>query len=90
MVPTIQPMISFRSNLQENWSTEETIGWEEAWSLRLVPTSKNPDLVAEERANGRITLAVRGPVGSYISVLDEKSVVKSAIVAHRYNASLKI
>ena len=70
-----------------NWSTKEIIGWEEAGAMRLVPTSKNPDLVAESRANGRITLAVRGPLGSYISVLDEKNVVKSAMVAHRYNAS---
>ena len=70
-----------------NWSIKESIGWEEAGAMRLVPNSKNPDLIADKRANGRITLAVRGPVGSYISVLDEKNVVKSSMVAHRFNAS---
>jgi hypothetical protein len=50
----------------KNWQSKELVGWPEAGAQRLVPNSSNPDLIANGRANGRVTLAVRGPVGSYI------------------------
>ncbi|MBM74164.1 MAG: hypothetical protein CMK59_02080 [Proteobacteria bacterium] len=73
-----------------NWETIEEIGWEEAGAVRLVPSSKNPDFIATDRVNGRITLLVRGPVGSSISVLGERNVVLSAMSEPLYNTSVGI
>jgi hypothetical protein len=70
-----------------NWSEEESIGWPEAGAARLVPATKNPDLVATERVKGRLVLAVRGPVGSYISAGGEKNTVQSSMAEPGHNPS---
>ncbi|MEC7985493.1 MAG: hypothetical protein VX278_10030 [Myxococcota bacterium] len=63
-----------------NWSFTEEIGWAEAGAMRMVPSGKNPDLVATSKVKGRITLAVRGPVGSYIAAGEEKNTVQSFMI----------
>ena len=68
-----------------NWPEEEHIGWPEAGAARLVPGSKNPDLVATDRVNGRLTLAVRGPKGSYIAAGGERNTVMPSMAEPGYN-----
>lgn len=52
------------------WRTVEPIGWPESGAVRLGANRDQPrqTLIAEERLRGRLIAAVRGPVGSQISV----------------------
>ena len=45
----------------------------------MIPTSTETSIIADQRANGRITLAVRGPVGSYIEAKGIRNTVESAM-----------
>lgn len=52
------------------WNTIEPIGWPESGAVRLRanPDQSRQTLIAEERLRGRLIAAVRGPVGSQISI----------------------
>ena len=45
-----------------------------------IPDGKNPDLVARDRVNGRVTIAVRGPLGSYIEAGGQRAEVAKSMV----------
>jgi hypothetical protein len=53
----------------------ENIGWIEAGAYAMTPTTPAPTLIADQRVNGRITLAVRGPVGSFIEAKGQRNEV---------------
>lgn len=63
-----------------NWSSRERIGWEDAGAWKLIPSGKNPDLVARERVNGRVTIAVRGPIGSFIEAGGQRAEVSRSMI----------
>lgn len=62
-----------------NWSYTEDIGWSDAGAMVLYPQNKNPDLIATAKVHGRLTLAVRGPMGSYIEAGGKKAVVEQYV-----------
>ena len=62
-----------------NWAFTEEIGWSDAGAMRLFPQNKNPDLIATTKVNGRLTLAVRGPIGSYIEAGGERATVQQFV-----------
>jgi len=66
-----------------NWNHTENVGDVEAGAMRLYPKGKNPDLIATTKVNGRVTLAVRGPIGSYIEAGGEKAEVKQYVVEQK-------
>ena len=59
------------------WSDAEPIGWPESGALRLVPDDKQirPTLVAEDRIRGRLIVAVRGPLGSRVTIGEKTNTV---------------
>jgi hypothetical protein len=63
------------------WSSSERVGWPESGAMRLVPDANQtlPTLVAEERVRGRLIAAVRGPLGSSISIGDKTATVQAAM-----------
>ena len=63
-----------------HWASRERIGWEDAGAWKLIPDGKNPDLVARDRVNGRVTIAVRGPLGSYIEAGGQRAEVAKSMV----------
>ncbi|MGC6509382.1 MAG: hypothetical protein ACON4U_13260 [Myxococcota bacterium] len=63
-----------------HWASRERIGWEDAGAWKLIPDGKNPDLVARDRVNGRVTIAVRGPLGSYIEAGGQRAEVAKNMV----------
>ncbi len=61
------------------WTETETFGWVDAGAFAMTPTTPSPTLIADQRVNGRITLAVRGPVGSYISAKGTRAEVLQSV-----------
>ncbi|MFT5682482.1 MAG: hypothetical protein ACI8RZ_003400 [Myxococcota bacterium] len=63
------------------WASTEQVGWPESGALHLVPEPNQtaPTLVAEERVRGRLVVAVRGPIGSRITIGDKTAVVEAAM-----------
>ena len=61
------------------WARSEAIGWPEAGAMRLVPDSPNPTLIAPEGADGRVVLAVRGPLGSHIAAGGKENTVYASM-----------
>ena len=59
------------------WTEIENVGWMEAGAYAMTPTTPEPTLIADQRVNGRITLAVRGPLGSFIEANGQKNTVTS-------------
>lgn len=57
------------------WRSIDKIGWEEAGAFRMLPSNSFPSLISDHRTNGRITLAVRGPLGSYIEAKGKRNTV---------------
>ena len=57
------------------WRSVETIGWAEAGAFKMLPSTSFPTLISDHRTNGRITLAVRGPLGSYIEANGTRNTV---------------
>lgn len=62
------------------WTNIENVGWIEAGAYAMTPTTPSPTLIADQRVNGRITLAVRGPIGSYIEANGERNEVAAQMV----------
>ena len=62
-----------------NWAFTEEIGWKDAGAMRLIPQGKNPDLIATTKVNGRLTLAVRGDIGSYIEAGGQRATVEQFV-----------
>ncbi|MFT4975826.1 MAG: hypothetical protein ACI8S6_001719 [Myxococcota bacterium] len=52
------------------WDEVEQIGWPESGALRLTANRDQPrqTLIAQDRLRGRLIVAVRGPIGSTVSV----------------------
>ncbi|MDP6935576.1 MAG: hypothetical protein QGG40_21840, partial [Myxococcota bacterium] len=61
----------------DGWSSWSTGGWPESRAAWGTPGSAHPRLVAPDGAKGRLVLAVRGAVGSRISVGDQENTVES-------------
>lgn len=61
------------------WENIKTHGWIDAGAYSMTPTTSAPTLIADQRVNGRITLAVRGPIGSYISAKGTHAEVEAAV-----------
>lgn len=61
------------------WDNVEMFGWVDAGAFAMTPTTPSPTLIADQRVNGRITLAVRGPIGSYISTKGARAEVERAV-----------
>lgn len=57
------------------WRSIEKIGWDEAGAFKLLPSNSFPSLISDHRTNGRIILAVRGPLGSYIEAKGKRNTV---------------
>lgn len=62
------------------WENIKTHGWIDAGAYSMTPTTSAPTLIADQRVNGRITLAVRGPIGSYISAKGARAEVEPAVI----------
>ena len=64
------------------WQSSEQVGWPESGAMMLVPEANQtaPTLVAEERVRGRIIVAVRGPIGSQITIGDKTAVVEASMI----------
>lgn len=61
------------------WDDIELVGWMDAGAFAMTPTTPSPTLIADQRVNGRVTLAVRGPIGSYISAKGKRAEVMRAV-----------
>ncbi len=63
----------------EGWRDEALVGWPEAGARRLTPSARSPTLLAPDGARGRVALAIRGPVGSTLSVGAQKVAVEASV-----------
>lgn len=64
------------------WGDVSMIGWPESGALRLTPNRDQPQqtLIADDRLRGRLIAAVRGPVGSRVSLLDKENTVEQEMM----------
>ena len=62
------------------WAAQETVGWAEAGALRLVPAQADPTFATVGPLEGRVTVAVRGPVGTTLSVAGASTTIARSMV----------
>jgi hypothetical protein len=64
------------------WDAAERVGWEEAGAWSLAPGDGQRTLSAPEGAEGRIVVAVQGPLGTRVRVGDAEAVVQASPLEH--------
>ena len=62
------------------WGPPEPFGWPEAGALKLTPTTNRATLATVTGASGRVALAVRGPIGSRLSVAGREITVQHSMM----------
>lgn len=70
------------------WADTEIIGGIDSGAFAMTPTTPSPTLIADSRVNGRITLAVRGPIGSHISAKGKRAEVQRSVIEEEQEGSV--
>ncbi|MBK8181045.1 MAG: hypothetical protein IPK67_19595 [Planctomycetes bacterium] len=63
----------------EGWASDALIGWPESGARRLTPTRPAPPCSPPRARAGRIALAIRGPVGSALTVGQMRVTVEPSV-----------
>ena len=67
---------------ESGWTRAEPVGWDEAGAWALEPGAAPHTLSAPEGAEGRIVIAVQGPLGTRVRVGHEEATVEASPIEH--------